>query len=49
MAINPLQDVQALTYTKELLPNIVDHLADVRSHTLYAEYRVSTLTYEENH
>lgn len=49
MAINQLQDVQALTYTRELLPNIVDHLADVRSHTLYAEYTVSTLTFEQNH
>lgn len=43
------QHVQDLIYTKELVPNLVDHWADVTPHALYAEYPVSTLTYEEGY
>ena len=35
--------------TRELIPSIVDYLAKVKPHTLYAEYPVSPLTYEEGY
>ena len=34
---------------KELLPSIVDYLAKIKPHTLYAEYPVSPLTYDEGY
>lgn len=33
----------------ELVPNIVDHLSEVRPTALYAEYPVSTLSYAEGY
>ncbi|MCJ1466280.1 hypothetical protein MMC07_004899 [Pseudocyphellaria aurata] len=49
MATNHEQDVQASNSTKELIPNRVDHLAQVTPHALYAEYPVLALTYEEGY
>lgn len=49
MTINHTPHVEAPGHTKELIPNIVDHLAKVQPHTLYAEYPVSTLSYEEGY
>lgn len=37
------------SYTKELIPNIVDHLAKVQPHKLYAEYPISSLSYQEGY
>lgn len=33
----------------ELVPNIIDHIAEVDPEALYAEYPVSTLTYDHSY
>lgn len=38
-----------IQYSGELLPNFVDHLASIKPDTVYAEYPVSSLTYEEGY
>lgn len=49
MAMNQTQHVRVSNHTRELFPSVVDHLANVRPLALYAEYPVSTLTYEEGY
>lgn len=49
MAIKQVQGVEVSRYTRELVPCIVDHLAEVTPNALYAEYPVSTLSYKEGY
>lgn len=49
MAINTAQGNDVARYTRELIPNIVDHLAEVKPNSLYAEYPISTLSYQEGY
>lgn len=49
MAINQAEGVEASRYKGELVPSIVDHLADVTPNALYAEYPVSSLSYKEGY
>ena len=49
MAVDQAQHDGVPTHTKELIPNMVDHLAKVQPHRLYAEYPISTLSYQEGY
>lgn len=49
MAIDQAQAVELSINTRELVPTLVDRLAEVKPNSLYAEYPVSTLTYEEGY
>lgn len=49
MDIDQAQVVEVSSYTRELVPSIVDHLALVKPNSVYAEYPVSTLSYQEGY
>lgn len=49
MAIDQEQGANVGSWKNELVPSIVDNLANVTPHALYAEYPISTLSYEEGY
>lgn len=49
MAIDQEQGDNVPTWKNKLVPSIVDSLANVTPHALYAEYPISTLSYEEGY
>lgn len=49
MEIDHTTDAVRPRWRKQLIPNIVDHLAEVEPDKLYAEYPISTASYDEGY